>query len=58
MAYQFTCTAEDCAFQIRSEDRDEVIDFVQEHADEMHSLDMSRGDVRDGLQQVEIAADD
>lgn len=58
MAYQFTCTAEDCAFQIRANERDEVIDIVQEHADEMHSLDMSRGDVRDGLQQVEIAADD
>ncbi|QDX39456.1 DUF1059 domain-containing protein [Salarchaeum sp. JOR-1] len=58
MAYQFTCTADDCAFQVRSNERDEVVDFTQEHAEEMHSLDLSRADVRDGLESVEMAADD
>ncbi|MGB9985468.1 DUF1059 domain-containing protein [Salarchaeum japonicum] len=58
MAYQFTCTADDCAFQVRSNEHDEVIDFTQEHAIEMHNLDMSRADVRDSWQRVELPADD
>lgn len=56
MVHQFTCSA--CAFQIRSEDDDEVIDHVRTHAEEMHDMTMSRSDVRDGWENVEIPADD
>jgi predicted small metal-binding protein len=50
MAHQFTCTA--CGFQVQSEDDDEVIDFVKNHADSKHDMNLSTSDVRDGLKQV------
>lgn len=56
MAHQYTCS--ECAFQIRSEKDDELIEFVRTHADDAHGLGMSRADVRDGWEQVSVEADD
>ena len=50
MVHQFTCSA--CSFQVRSDDDGEVVDFVQEHADEMHDMTISESDVRDGIENV------
>jgi len=50
MAHQYSCSS--CEFQVRSEDENELIDIVREHANDMHQLNVSRGDVRDGMQTV------
>lgn len=56
MAHQYTCDA--CAFRVRSETDDELIEFVREHAQEQHDMNMSRQDIRDGWETVRTAADD
>ena len=56
MVHQYSCGA--CAFQVRSEDDDELIDLVRAHADENHDMSMSRGDVRNGWEDIEVSADD
>jgi len=56
MAHQFSCSA--CAFQVRSENDDEVIELVQNHAREMHDMDVSRDDVMDGWESVAAEAGD
>jgi predicted small metal-binding protein len=49
MPQQFTCSA--CAFQVRSDDEDELISHVQDHADHAHDMDMSAADVREGMEE-------
>ena len=42
MAYEISCIhagTEDCAFLIRSEDRDEVIEVAMHHGKQVHGLD-------------------
>lgn len=56
MVHQYSCDA--CAFQVRSEDDDELIELVQNHAGEAHDMDVSKRDVRSGWEEVELAADD
>jgi predicted small metal-binding protein len=56
MVHQFSCS--DCAFQVRSEDDDELVRLVRGHADEMHDMSVSRQDVRSGWENVELEADD
>lgn len=56
MAHEYTCNM--CAFRIRSEDDDEVVELVREHADEKHDMDLSESDVRDGWEEVQAQADD
>lgn len=50
-AYQYSCSA--CAFQVRSEDRDEVTELVRAHAQNTHDMSMSGDDVADGLEEVQ-----
>lgn len=50
--YQYTCDAD--AFRIRSEDRDEVVERVQEHAQTKHDMDVSREDILDGMEEEEV----
>lgn len=50
MANQYSCSA--CGFQVQSDDEDEVVDHVREHADEMHGMDMSEADIRDGIEEI------
>lgn len=50
MAREYQCSA--CEFMIRSEAEDELIDFVRQHADEVHELSMSADDVREGWTSV------
>jgi len=60
-AYQLSCEDaghDDCAFMVRSEDRDEVIDLAREHAKSAHDETYSRSDVADLLQQTEWQASD
>jgi predicted small metal-binding protein len=42
----------DCDFMIRSENENELIEFVQQHAQETHNEEMSRSDVRNALKTV------
>lgn len=56
MVHQYTCSA--CAFQVRSEDDDEVVDLVRDHAREKHDMNVSESDVRDGWEEVRVEADD
>jgi predicted small metal-binding protein len=56
MAHQFACSA--CAFEVQSEDDDELIGIVRTHGEEKHDLDISKDDVRDGWEEVSIHADD
>jgi predicted small metal-binding protein len=50
MTHQFTCSA--CAFQIRSDDDEELVDHVREHADEAHDMNVPPDDIRDGMVEV------
>lgn len=47
MARELACreAGYDCDFMIRSENEDELIEFVQEHAQSTHDTEMSRADV-------------
>ncbi len=56
MVHQYTCSA--CAFQVRSDDDDEVIELVRNHADGSHGMEVAPQDVRDGWEEVELPADD
>jgi predicted small metal-binding protein len=51
--YQYTCSED--AFRIRSEDRDEVVESVQEHAQEKHDMDMSRQEILGGMEEQEVS---
>lgn len=48
MAKQLTCreAGYDCDFEIRSEDEDQLITFVQQHAMETHDAELSESDVK------------
>lgn len=52
--YQYTCA--DDAFRVRSEDRDEVVELVQDHAQTKHDMDVSRQDILDGMEEREVSA--
>ncbi|MFB6183604.1 MAG: DUF1059 domain-containing protein [Haloarculaceae archaeon] len=51
---EFTCQSAgvDCDFQIRSESEDELLEFVEQHAKNVHDMDMSRADIRDAWTRV------
>mgnify|MGYP002761132073 CR=1 FL=1 len=51
MAYQMSCqdAGIDCDFMIRSEDRDELVSFVQQHAKDVHDSDMSKSEIQNLL---------
>lgn len=55
MAHQYACR--DCAFMVRSENDDEVIDFVRKHANDAHDMQVAPDDVRAGWDTVEAADD-
>lgn len=56
MAHQFACP--DCAFLVRSKDDDEIIENVQNHAENAHGRQAAPDDVRAGWEDVEIEASD
>jgi len=43
---------EDCAFLIRSENEEEVIEFAQKHAKNVHDTDTSREHIESVLAEV------
>ena len=53
MAKELSCreAGYDCDFMIRSENEDELIEMVQEHAKSTHDTEMSRSDVQGELKQ-------
>lgn len=51
MAYQVDCTQDD-GFMVRSEDRQEVVGMIQEHAREKHDMTLSDDDARDMIQET------
>lgn len=52
MPQKYACSA--CAFEVRSEDEAEVRELVQTHARRKHDVEMDDGEVRDGMQEVQI----
>lgn len=50
--YQYTCT--DDAFRVRSEDRDEVVELVQDHAQSKHDMDMAREEILGGMEEEDV----
>lgn len=54
MAKELACrdAGYDCDFMIRSENDDELIEFVREHAKETHDTEMSATDVRGAWKTV------
>ncbi|MFB6171416.1 MAG: DUF1059 domain-containing protein [Haloarculaceae archaeon] len=54
MAKQLSCqdAGIDCEFMIRSEDESELIEMVQQHARDVHDMEMSQSDVQDLIQTV------
>ena len=51
MAYQVACSQED-SFMIKSEDEQEVMQHVKEHAEEKHDMALSDSEARDMIEQV------
>lgn len=51
--YQYTCSED--AFRVRSEDRDEVVELVQNHARVKHELDLSRDEIEEGMEEEEVS---
>jgi predicted small metal-binding protein len=49
MAYQVDCSQGD-GFTIKSEDEQEVVEHVKEHAKEKHEMDLSDDEARDMIQ--------
>ena len=47
MAHEIACrdAGYDCDFMIRSENEDELVEFVQEHARNTHDAELARSDV-------------
>ena len=43
---------DDCEFLIRSENADELVEFVRVHAEETHDQTVSGGDIRGLMQDV------
>lgn len=56
MAHQYTCSA--CAFQIRSDDDEKIIELVQEHADEKHDIHLPRSEVTSSWESDTAEAND
>lgn len=54
MAREVVCrdAGHECDFVIRSENEDELIRFVQEHAKQTHDTDMSSADIRNAWKTV------
>ena len=54
MAKQVSCAEAgmDCEFMIRSENEPELIDFVQQHARDVHDTEMSRSDIENLMTTV------
>lgn len=54
MAKEIVCrdAGYDCDFMIRSENEDELVEFVQRHARDTHDTDMSRSDIESAWQTV------
>ncbi|SIR51543.1 Predicted small metal-binding protein [Haladaptatus litoreus] len=51
MAQQFECTQQDCDFMVRANDENEVIEMVQEHAQNRHGMSMDRNDIEGAIRQ-------
>ncbi len=49
MAYMYTCGV--CDHEFSDENRSDLIDMVQEHADEEHNMDLSRSDIREDIKE-------
>lgn len=54
MAKEVACreAGYDCDFVIRSENEDELVEFVQQHAKNTHDTEMSRDDVMGAWKSV------
>lgn len=54
MAKEIVCreAGYDCDFEIRDENEDELVRFVQEHAKQAHDADMSRSDIEGAWKTV------
>ena len=54
MAREIACrdAGFDCDFMIRSENEDELIEFVQEHVQNTHDTEMSDADIRGAWKTV------
>lgn len=50
MAKEYQCSA--CEFMIRSENDDELVEFVREHAQDTHEMTMSASEIRSGWTEV------
>lgn len=50
MAREYSCSQ--CEFMIRSENDDELIEFVREHAEDAHDMSVSEDDIRSGWKMV------
>lgn len=51
MAYEASCSQDD-SFMIRSEDEDEVVDALKQHARQKHDSDLSDDDARGMIQET------
>lgn len=51
MAYQVNCSQDD-DFMVQSEDEQEVLDMVKQHAREKHDMSLSDDDARDMIEHT------
>lgn len=42
----------DCEFMVRNENEDELVGFVQQHAEQTHDMSISRDDIRGFMKEA------
>jgi predicted small metal-binding protein len=55
MVYEFVCADagfDDCEFEIRDEDREELVRFVQNHGRKEHDIEASESEVEGAIHSV------
>lgn len=52
MPYEFECGAPDCTFLIRTNDPDEIVSYVSQHARDYHDKESDEDRVRERIREV------
>lgn len=56
MAKEVTCAASNCKFRVRSENEDELVAIVQQHAKNNHQTELSREQILQDAKESEESA--
>ncbi|WP_435348367.1 DUF1059 domain-containing protein [Haloarchaeobius sp. HRN-SO-5] len=52
MVKAFECSQQDCAFEVHSNDENEIVSMVREHARDVHGMSLSDSDVKGNIHEI------